>query len=241
MNNWRDINAPHTLHDARAVAAQNDFILGVYRWMALGLLCTAGVATLVAGTPAAVEFIFGNKIVFYLLLFAPVGMVIYLSARLHALSPAAARGWFLAYAAVNGVMFSSLFLVYRLGTVGSVFVVTAAMFGTMTVVGHVTKRDLTNFGSFLMMGLVGMVIASLVNLFFHNETVHWLVTYLGVFIFLGLTVYDTKKLKDMSYTVSAQGGDVAARVGIMGALALYLDFINLFLLLLRIFGGDRRR
>ncbi len=232
---------PAVARDAAAVRAESGFLAGVYRWMSLGLLVTALSAIGVASSPRALEIIFGNTLLRWTVVLAPLGIVFYLSARVMKISVTAARGWFLLFSALMGAGLSSIFLVYQLGSIGTTFLVTAGTFGAMSLVGYFTDRDLSSFGSFLTMGLIGMILASVVNIFWANSTLYWATTYIGVFVFLGLTVYDTNKLKAMSYQLSGQDAALVGRMSILGALALYLDFINLFLLLLRLFGGERRR
>jgi FtsH-binding integral membrane protein len=145
---------------------------------------------------------------------------------------------FVGYSALTGLTLSVIFLVYTAESLATTFFVTAGTFGLMSAYGYVTKRDLTGLGSFLMMGLIGMVLASVVNMFFNNSTVYWITTYIGILIFVGLTAYDTQKIKQMS-ALGLEGGEMEQKGAIMGALRLYLDFINLFLLLLRLMGNRK--
>ncbi|HTP51329.1 MAG TPA: Bax inhibitor-1/YccA family protein [Anaeromyxobacteraceae bacterium] len=217
-----------------AADVERRFMSAVYRWMTLGLLVTAGVAWYVASTPGALHFVFGNRIVFWGLILAQFGLVIGLSAAVARLSAGVAGGLFLLYSALNGATLSILLLAYTGASVASAFAVTAGTFGAMSVYGTVTRRDLTGWGTFLFMGLVGIVIASVVNVFTKSDMVSWVVSAAAVVVFTGLTAYDTQKLRRMA----AAGANVAA-LPVNGALALYLDFINLFLAILRIFGGRR--
>jgi FtsH-binding integral membrane protein len=177
-------------------------------------------------------------VIFWGLLIMELVLVWGLSAAINKLPAVLATLIFLFYAALNGVTFSVIFLVYQLGSIAYTFFITAAMFGAMSVFGYVTKIDLTKVGGFLMMGLVGLIIASVVNIFVASSTLDWLISYIGVFIFVGLTAYDTQKIKNMSMNVES-ASEEGNKASIMGALALYLDFINLFLLLLRIMGRRR--
>jgi FtsH-binding integral membrane protein len=214
------------------------FFPKVYGWMALGLLVSAFASFALLSTPEALKFVFGSRIVYFGLILGELGLVFYLSSRVMSMSSAAAKGTFLAFAALNGVTLASIFLVYTTGSIASTFLVSAATFGVMSAYGMATKRDLTGFGSFMVMGLFGIVIASVVNLFLQNEAVYWVTTYIGVLVFVGLTAYDTWKLKQMAAQVSGSG-EATANLAILGALTLYLDFVNLFLMLLRLFGRRR--
>jgi FtsH-binding integral membrane protein len=219
-------------------AAETGFLRGVYGWMAAGLALTAALALYTVSTPALLQAIFGNRIVFYALLFGELGLVIAVSGAINRLSPAAATGLFLLYAGLNGVTLSSIFLVYTGSSLAATFFVTAGMFGSMSLYGAVTKRDLASWGSFLFMGLIGVVIASVVNIFMKSDMVSWVMAMCGVLVFTGLAAYDTNKLRALARQGFADAG--AERKGtIVGALALYLDFINLFLMLLRLFGRRR--
>jgi uncharacterized protein len=211
------------------------FFPRVYGWMAVGLLVSAAASLALLGSPGALKLVFGSRLVFFGLIVGELGLVFFLGARVMSMSSAAAKGAFVAFAALNGVTLASIFLVYTAESIASTFVVTAATFGVTSAYGMVTKRDLTGFGSFVVMGLIGIIIASLVNLFLRSEAVYWITTYIGVFVFIGLTAYDTWKLKRM-VDVSGSGSEAAGNLAILGALVLYLDFVNLFLMLLRLFG-----
>ncbi len=210
------------------------FMSAVYRWMTLGLLVTSGVAFAVASSPAALQVVFGNRMVFWVLIIAQFGIVIALSAAVNKLSAAAAGALFLGYSALTGVTMSAILLVYTGTSVASAFAVTAGTFLAMSIYGTVTKRDLTSWSTFLFMGLIGIVIASLVNIFTKSNMVSGVISAAAVVVFTGLTAYDTQRLRRMA----AAGAGVAA-LPVNGALALYLDFINLFLSLLNLFGGRR--
>jgi len=211
----------------------------VYVWMALGLLTTAGVAAFVSVSPLF-QVLAGQPLLFFVLMIAELGLVFGLSWGINRISPATAMLLFFAYAALNGLTLSVLFVAYTLGSVAGTFVATAAMFGAMSIIGYVTKIDLSKFGTFLFMGVIGLIIAMLVNMFWSNSILGLIVTFAGIIIFLGLTVYDTQRIKRMTVVAMQQGNEgIEARLGILGALSLYLDFINLFLFMLSL-GGRRR-
>lgn len=224
----------------RSQAMVNGFVRSVYNWMAGGLAITGLVAMYTASNPTLFRAIVGNQLIFFGLIIAELVMVFTLSARIYKMQAQTATGLFLGYAVLNGLTLSVIFLAYTSASIASTFFVCAATFGACSVYGYTTKRDLTSMGGFLFMGLIGIIIASLVNLWLRNPTLYWVISYAGVAIFIGLTAYDTQKIKNMALTMPADAGAGAVRKGaIMGALALYLDFINLFLMLLRIM-GDRR-
>ena len=209
----------------------------VYVWMAFGLLMTAGTAAFVSASPLF-QVLAGQPLIFFGLMIAEIGLVVGLSWGINRISPEVAALLFITYAILNGLTFSVLFVVYTLGSVTGTFVATAALFGAMSIIGYTTKMDLSRMGSFLFMGLIGLVIAMLVNMFWANSVLGSIVTFVGILLFLGLTIYDTQRIKGMTAAALQQGDEnVQARMGILGALALYLDFINLFLFLLRLFGN----
>lgn len=219
-------------------ATTASFLPKVYGWMTIGLALTALAAVFTLSSEAALQTIFGNKLVFYGLILGELGLVIAMSAAINRISAATATLMFLAYSALNGVTMASIFLVYTRSSIASTFMVAAGTFAAMSLYGYATKRDLTGWGSFLFMGLIGIVIASVVNIFLNSAMITWIVSYLGVFIFVGLTAYDTQKIKMIGMGGFADG-ESQRKAAILGALTLYLDFINLFLMLLRIM-GDRR-
>ncbi len=214
------------------------FINKVYGWMALALILTGFVAWWVANDLALARFIASNNFIFYGLLIGTLLMVGALSGWVHRMSPVTAIAVFMGYSALNGVLLSFIFLVYTKESIASTFFITAGTFAVMSVYGFVTKTDLTRIGNLLFMALLGFLLASLANIFFHSETLYWVTTYAGILIFVGLVAYDTQRLKMMALgTVNDE--DMMTRASVIGALRLYLDFINLFLLLLRIFGRRR--
>jgi FtsH-binding integral membrane protein len=219
----------------RVTALQGEFIRRVYNWMGLGLALTALVAMYTASNPNLMGMILGTPFLFFGLILGELALVFALSAAINRLAASTAMLMFFVYSALNGLTLSVIFLAYTRASITSTFFITAGTFGAMSLYGYTTQRDLTSWGSFLFMGLIGIILASLVNLFWHNDTLYWLVTYAGVLVFVGLTAYDTQKLKEMA--LSGFTDEETERKGaVMGALALYLDFINLFLILLRIFG-----
>ncbi len=222
----------------RVAAAQGDFIRRVYNWMGLGLAVTALVALYTASNHALLGFIFGTPLLFFGLIIGQLAVVIVLSAGINRLQASTATFLFFLYSALTGLTLSVIFLAYTRASIASTFFVTAGTFGVMSVYGYTTQRDLTSWGSFLFMGLIGIILASVVNIFLHSETVYWVVTYAGILIFVGLTAYDTQKLKEMAMAGFANE-ELERKSAVMGALRLYLDFINLFLMLLRVMGNRR--
>jgi FtsH-binding integral membrane protein len=219
-------------------AAHGDFIRRVYNWMGLGLALTAFVALYTTSNHYLLSLIFGNSLVFFGLIIGELALVIVLGAAINRLQASTATLLFFLYAALNGLTLSVIFLAYTRASITSTFFVTAGTFAVTSFYGYTTQRDLTSWGSFFFMGLIGIIIASVVNIFLHSPMIYWVVTYAGVLIFVGLTAYDTQKLKEMALAGFAD--DETERKGaVMGALALYLDFINLFLMLLRILGSRR--
>ena len=227
--------------------ASTIFLAKVFNWMAIGLGLTGVIAFLTINSQTAMQMLFTVQdgyakpnMLLYGLLIAELGMVFYLSARIQKISAQAATGIFLGYSALNGVTLSTILLYYTASSVTATFFVTAGMFGAMAVYGFVTKKDLSSWGSFLFMGLIGIIIASVVNMFLGSSMMSWIISGIGVIIFTGLTAYDVQQITRMGEQGIMNGGESAIRKGaIMGALKLYLDFINLFLMLLR-FMGDRR-
>ena len=210
--------------------------LQVYNYMGLGLAITGAVAFLVAATPALYEPIFTTPLKWVVML-APLGFVFFLGAKIQTMSVSAAQLTFWAFAAVMGLSMASIFLVFTGASIARVFFITAATFGAMSLYGYTTKRDLSGWGSFLFMGLIGIIIAALVNIFLASAALQFAVSVIGVLVFTGLTAYDTQRIKEMYYELDA--ADVATRAAIMGALSLYLNFINMFMLLLNLFGTTR--
>ncbi len=220
----------------RVQTAQINLMQKVYVWMCTALLITAATAYVVSGSEALLSLIFSSKISFYALLLGQLALVWYLTASIQKLTLNTASILFVIYSFLTGVTLSSIFVVYTSASITSTFVVTAATFGAMSLYGYYTKRDLTSWGNLLFMALLGLIIASVVNLFMNSEMLYWITTYAGVLIFVGLTAYDTQKIKAL---VSVEDTEQTQKLAIIGALSLYLDFINLFLYLLRFLGRKK--
>ncbi|MDE5833627.1 MAG: Bax inhibitor-1/YccA family protein [Desulfovibrio sp.] len=220
-------------------AALSAYMRQVYLWMSIGMVITGLVAWSVANTPALRAAVLGNSVVMIVLIIAQFGLVIALSAAIHKFSSSMATFLFALYSALTGATVSSIFLVYSLGSIASTFMVTAGTFFVMSLYGTITKRDLTGLGNFLFMGLIGIIIAMIVNMFIKNGTMNLIICCLGVLIFTGLTAYDTQRIR--AFGADAPLDDPAAmrKGAILGALTLYLDFINMFLMMLQLFGGNR--
>ena len=207
------------------------FFAQVYGWMFFGLLSTGIVAYYTAHSPALLNLIFGSQITFYAFLFAPIVLVMIISSKINSLSASMASFLFFVYSAVTGVTLSAIFLMYTQESI-------ATTFGATALFGYVTKKDLSKMGSILFMLLIGLIIASVVNMFLKNDTMMWILTYVGIVIFVGLTAYDMQKLKKIAHSIDDDESSIA-KFAVLGALTLYLDFINLFLRLLQIFGKKR--
>jgi len=230
MDDSRAVVAGSSVRTAERVSA---FLTKVYGWMCIGLGITAVVAFVVAGSPALVRALTGNQLVFFALVLVELGLVFYLSARVDRLTPGAAAGLFVGYSALNGVTLSVILLAYTGASVATTFVVTGAMFGALAAFGTTTSRSLAGAGQFFFMGLIGLVLASVVGMFWHNDALQFLITVVGVIVFTGLTAWDAQRLKQMGAELpEGQGGAYA----VVGALSLYLNFVNLFLMLLRLQG-----
>lgn len=207
----------------------------VYLWMTLALVITGFTAYYVASSPGLLQAVYMNRALLWGLVIAELALVVGLSAAINRLSLATATLMFVAYSVINGVTLSSIFLIYTFSSITNVFFITAGTFGAMALVGYVTKTDLSSMGKYLLMALIGLISATLANIFFKSEGLSSILNYLGVLIFVGLTAYDTQKIKNLLLQ-APDAGEVAQKIALLGALTLYLDFINLFLYLLRIFG-----
>jgi FtsH-binding integral membrane protein len=204
--------------------------------MFVGLLITSGTAVAVASSPTLIETLVLNRFLIMLLFFGQLGLVIFLSARVHKMEPATAAGLFILYSAMVGVTTSVILLVYTAASIASTFIITAGMFGAMAVFGTVTKRSLAGWGQFLFMGLIGLILAMFVGFFWQNDALQFVISVVGVIVFTGLTAWDAQRLKQMAVVLpDGRTGTYA----VVGALSLYLDFINLFFFLLRLMGGRR--
>ena len=221
-------------------ARERSLLRNVYLWMTAGLALTGIVALGVATNPNFVYTLVTNRLLFFGLIIGELFLVVFLSARIMTLSPAAATAAFAAYAVLNGVTLSVIFLAYTGQNIATALFITAATFGGMSVYALTTRRDLSGLGHYFIMGLWGLIIASLINIFLKSEAFYYLISYIGVAVFLGLTAYDTQRIKQMSDRMGVSAGEADyVRLSILGALRLYLDFINLFLFFLRIFGRRR--
>ena len=228
--------SPNGLINEQAGSRVQTYMSHVYGWMTVGLLLTALVAWFASSNLALIQLLSKGM---WVLMIAELALVFVISGMINRLSGAAATTLFMLYSVLNGCTFSIYFKVYTSSSIASVFFITAGMFGALAFYGYTTKRDLSGFGRFLFMGLIGLVIASLVNMFTHSDPLMWAITYIGVFVFAGLTAYDTQKLKELGDGLPQDDQNIFRRYVILGALQLYLDFINLFIMLLRIF-ADRR-
>jgi uncharacterized protein len=229
-----------TLSTPRTEALVNDYVRSVYNWMGIGLALTGFVAYYVSTNEGMIRLIFGNTIVFFGLLIGQLALVFAISGMVQRMSAGTATFLFVLYSALTGVTLSFIFLVYARASIFSTFFICAGTFVACSIYGWTTKRDLTSLGGFLLMGLFGIIIASVVNLFIRSSGMNMIISYIGVLVFVGLTAYDTQKIKNMALTQPADlDGAVIRKGAILGALSLYLDFINLFLMLLRIFGQSR--
>jgi FtsH-binding integral membrane protein len=220
------------VRDVRVTA----FLSKVYGWMFLGLLLTAGTAVVVASSPALIETLILNRILFWILLIAQLGVVFYLSARVNKVSPITAAVLFMLYSGMVGITSSVIFLIYTGASIVSAFVIAGGMFGAMAVFGSLTKRSLAGVGQFMFMGLIGLILASVVSIFWFNDVLMFVINVVGVLVFTGLTAWDAQRLKQMA--VVLPDGRVGS-YAVVGALSLYLDFINLFFFILRLMGGRR--
>lgn len=220
-------------------AVQAALMRNVYSWMTLALVITGFVSMYVAKSYTLISMIMQNSIAFWGLLIAEIGLVVYLSARIHRISFTTATLLFIAYAILNGVTMAFIFLVYTMSSIATTFFITAGTFGIMTLYGYVTKKDLTRIGNICFMALIGLIIASLVNIFLHNSMMDLIISCVGVLLFVGLTAYDSQKIKQLLTGEGIEINETTQKIALMGAMTLYLDFINLFLYLLRLL-GDRK-
>ena len=226
--------------EARVREQVNAFMIKVYNWMAAGLAITGAIAFYVASNEALLQYLVTHSFVFFGLIILELVLVVALAGFVRKMSGMTASAVFILYSALNGVTLSTIFIIYARAAIATTFFITAGTFVACSVYGMVTKRDLTSLGGFLFMGLIGVIIASVVNMFVKSSGLSLLISYIGVFVFIGLTAYDTQKLKNLALSRPDNiDADTEQRGAIVGALALYLDFINLFLFLLRIFGGSR--
>ncbi len=211
----------------------------VYLWMTLALAVTGLTSLYVASSPGLVQSIFASRGTFWLLVIAELALVFILSARIMKMSFSTAGIMFALYSVLNGVTMSFIFIAYTSTSIATAFFVTAGMFAAMSFIGFVTKKDLSSFGSFFTMALIGLIIASVVNIFLNSSVMYWIITYVGVLLFVGLTAYDTQKIKQMLIEYGNEVNDSTQKLALIGSLSLYLDFINLFLYILRLFGNNK--
>jgi FtsH-binding integral membrane protein len=236
MNNLNNYNDQTINIESSAVS--RSFVANVFSYMTLALVITGVAAYWFAASGNILALMQGSSLLMWGIMLAPIGMVLIMSFAFNRLSFSALMGLFLAYSLVNGLSLSVIFLIYSSAAISKVFFITAGLFATMAVVGYTTKTDLTKLGSILMMAVIGIVIASLVNYFLESAAFDYLISCVGVLVFTGLVAYDTQKVKRIGAGVE-YGTATAGKLALMGALSLYLDFINLFLFLLRVFGGRR--
>lgn len=222
----------------RAEAGLRHFMHMVFGWMSLGLLVTGACGAYMASDPRMIVNLVHTPVLFYGIMIAELGLVLVLSAWVSKMDVSTAKFAFLFYAALTGVSMSVVYLVYTSESIASTFFLTGGLFGIMSAYGYMTKTDLTTLGNLCFMGLIGLILASVVNIWLHSPAIMWATTYIGILIFTGLTAYDSQKIKAM-YDASSDGTDIETKSAILGALALYLDFINLFLSLLRATGRRR--
>lgn len=208
----------------------------VYSWMSFALVISGLTAMIVASNPAILSVVFANNISVLLMFLAQFGLIWFISSRINSISSLTATILFIIYSILTGITLSSVFLVFTQESITSVFFISAGTFAAVSLYGYTTKKDLSSWRSFLFMGLIGIIIASIVNWFMNSEMLYWIISYAGVLIFVGLTAYDTQKIKQMAYLYGNQGRETTQKIALIGAITLYLDFINLFLYLLRIFG-----
>lgn len=220
-------------------AAQSTLLRSVYVWMTLALVITGFVSMYVAQSYQLISFIFGNRLALWGMLIAELAVVFYLSARINSISFTKATVMFIIYSILNGATLASIFLVYTMSSIASTFFVAAGTFGVMALYGYVTKSDLTRIGNICLMALIGLIIATLVSMFWQNSMLQMIITYIGVILFVGLTAYDSQKIKRLLTADGIEVTEETQKIALLGALTLYLDFINLFLYLLRLL-GDRK-
>ena len=223
-------------YDAGMDVGLRKYMLGIYNYMASGLALTGIVAMGVASSEAALQMIFGSGLSWIVML-SPLAFILVLSFGVHKMKASTMQMVFWAFSAVMGLSMASIFITYTGTSIARVFFISAGTFAAMSLYGYTTKKDLSGWGSFLFMGLIGIIIAGVVNIFLQSSAMHFVISVIGVLVFVGLTAYDTQKIKAMYR--EADSGEVQSKKAIMGALTLYLDFINLFMMLLRLF-GDRR-
>lgn len=227
------------IRDYASKAAQSTLLRSVYVWMTLALIITGFVSMYVSQSYQLISFVLGNRLVFWGMLIGELALVWYLSARINSISFTKATAMFIIYSILNGATLASIFLIYTMSSIASTFFVTAGTFGVMALYGYVTKTDLTRIGNICLMALIGLIIATVVSLFWNNSMLEMIISYIGVILFVGLTAYDSQKIKRLLMDKDIEVTEETQKIALLGALTLYLDFINLFLYLLRLL-GDRK-
>lgn len=225
-----------TYIDSNTQSGYLAILKNVYLWMTLALGISGVTAIAVANSPQLLELLYGNGLALFIVFIAQLGLVWLISARISSISINTATALFIAYSILTGVTLASIFIVFTQESIASVFFISAGTFAAISLYGYTTKRDLSKWRTYLLMGLIGLIIASVVNWFMHSEMLYWIISYVGVLVFVGLTAYDTQKIKQMALVSYNQEGEISQKIALLGALTLYLDFINLFIYLLRIFG-----
>lgn len=232
-NSGAYVSSSETYTARYAVSA---ILKNVYLWMTMALAISGLTAMLVAGNAELMQTIYAGRGTLFVLFLVQFGLIWLISARIGSMSFVTATLLYIAYSVVTGVTLSSIFLLFTTGSIASVFFITAGTFAALSIYGFVTKKDLSTWRSYLIMGLIGLIIASIVNWFLASEMMYWIISYVGVAIFIGLTAYDTQKIKQLAYACHVEDDETRNKVALLGAITLYLDFINLFLYILRIFG-----
>lgn len=238
--NYQDFNNTINAHEHDLEMAQAFPVLmrKVYTWMTLALVITGVTAYGVANSPALLQAIYSNPIVFWGLAIAELGIVFYTSARIQKLALSTATILFVLFSVINGITMAYIFLAYTMSSIAKVFFITAGTFAAMAFIGHTTKKDLSKMGSIMMMALIGLIIAGIVNIFLKSSMMDFVISIIGVLLFVGLTAWDAQKIKEMLMD-APDAGEAAQKIALIGALSLYLDFINLFIHLLRLLGNRR--
>jgi hypothetical protein len=236
MNNRTNLSFASTASKTTYDVGLRTYMVKVYNFMSIALGISGAVAFLVSSSPALMSLFFGTPLAWVVML-APLGFVFFFSYKLASISAEKAKAYLWIYSALMGLSLSTIFVVYTGASIARVFFISASVFGAMSLYGYSTKKDLTNFGSFLIMGLIGIMIASIINIFLKSSAFEFAISLIGVFVFIGLTAYDTQRIKQAYYQTGDE--EMTSKMAVMGALNLYMDFINLFLMLLRFF-GDRR-
>lgn len=218
---------------------ENSLLRSVYNWMMLGLFISGATAYFASASAGIQQAIYGNSFMIWILFIIELGLVIAISGGINRMTASTASWLFLLFSFINGLTLSSIFLIYTSASIASTFFITGLTFGAMSAYGYFTKTDLTSWGKYLFMALIGIIIAAVVNFFLHNPMMDWIISFIGIFIFVGLTAYDTQKIRRMGENMASADSEQFGKVAVIGALALYLDFINLFLMFLRFFGRGR--